>query len=433
MLLTGAGAGRSLAAAGADPKRGDALAVHFSVPTPMGQKHFRTQATIARLLESGNGIGVVFDQGLPKPAFEALIEFGIASGLMSRDNGQPAETPEDSAPPQPAAKAGTRAATPAPAGTATKADDRAGPADIPATLLRDRRVSATQADDVRAKVRKALERSLMRAIDQFFKLAMPELLVSARDASTNAVQMMYVEGLDQLEKSQSRIEEAFVREVLRQVDQVTDLEEVLEKRRRRQSGDTTKLQLIDTEQFEEWLVVAEIISKAENRFSEQLLDMRAQLGLVAKPWTHKDAVPVGPAVITWSFDDALRSLDLRRQVRKDIFRYFEQALLPMLSNLFTALSEVFDASGAFPSANEIRESLARSAIQRSRTGVRLEPGAYRNMDTAVREAAMAADGFGSAAARHDYNPFQPAQSEPPHAEAARPEARRAGGTAADTR
>ncbi len=405
MLLTGSGVSRSLAATGADPKRGDAIAVHFSVPTPTGQQHFRTQATIARVLENGHGIGVMFDQGLPRGAFDALIEFGVASGMMAPEPAAEEKKPPAARSAEPASDGGDAAASAA----ATPRGTAAGPAtaEIPAALLRDRRISETQAEQVRSRVREVLEGMLTRIGDRFCDIAGKELLVSARDAGTNAVQMMYLEGLDQLEKHQARIKESFRREVLRQLDRVTPLEEVLEKRRRRESGEGGKLQLVDTEKFEAWLAVAEVISKAENRFSEQLLDMRAQLGLVAKPWTHKDAVPVGPAVIAWAFDDALKPLDLRRQVRQDFFRYFERALLPMLSNLYTALGQLFAESGAFPSTSEIRESLARSAVRRSPSGVRLEPDAYQGMDAAVREAAMAADAFGGTAMRADHNPFVP--------------------------
>ncbi len=407
MLLTGSGAARSLAASGANPARGDAIAVHFSVPTPQGQRHFRTQACIARVMESGNGIGVMFDRGVPRDAFDSLIAFAVASGLMSQD-----AAGEEEADPalQRARRQSDSASAPSKNGAAATAEARAP--EIPSDLLRDRRISEAQAKRVVGKVRQVLERALMRISDQFFENAQPELLLSARDAGTNAVQMMYFEGLDQLEKKRHDIQEAFISQVLGQLDRISNLEEVLEKRRRRETGDSAKLELVDTEKFEAWLGVAEIISKAENRYSEQLLDMRAQLGLLAKPWTHKDAVPVGPAVIAWSFDDSLKVLDLRRQVRQDMYRCFERAVMPMLSNLYTALAQVFEASGAFPSTSEIRDSLARSAVRRSPSGVRVEPEAYRNMDSAVREAAMAADGFGAGRGRPDYNPYAPAQARP---------------------
>ena len=55
MLLTGGAGSRSLDATGAGAKPGDSVALHFSVATPQGQEHFRTQAKVARLLENGNG------------------------------------------------------------------------------------------------------------------------------------------------------------------------------------------------------------------------------------------------------------------------------------------------------------------------------------------------------------------------------------------
>ena len=84
MLLSGAGGARSLTATGANPQPGDEVALHFSVATPTGQQHFRTQAKIARLTDTGNGIGVQFDSGMPQDAFDTLIEFAKASGMLAR-------------------------------------------------------------------------------------------------------------------------------------------------------------------------------------------------------------------------------------------------------------------------------------------------------------------------------------------------------------
>jgi hypothetical protein len=84
------------------------------------------------------------------------------------------------------------------------------------------------------------------------------------------------------------------RSVIAQIDQISDLEAVLEKRRRRESGSSAKLQLVDTEEFEDWLAVAEVISKTENRFSDILSEIRSRLGMIAKPWGHKDSCRSAP-------------------------------------------------------------------------------------------------------------------------------------------
>ncbi|MCZ6640550.1 MAG: DUF1631 family protein, partial [Gammaproteobacteria bacterium] len=396
MLLTGAGGSRSLTATGAQAKSGDPIALHFSVATPSGQQHFRTQATIARILGSGNGIGVRFDTGLAEEAFECLIEFAVASGMLPRSAAVEGETYEGEA-----VVAGEEQTA-----TSSSADgaDGVGEVEIPDELFRDRRINEKEAAEVRDRMRRVVKRAMDRLSKQFFKVADTELLLRARDAGTDAVQMMYFEGLDLLEKHRDSISSTFVGDVVRQVDNVSELDDILERRRRRETGSTAKLEIVETDQFEEWLAVAEVISKAENRFSDELLDIRARLGLVAKPWTHKDVVPVGPAVISWSFDDALKEFDFRRQVKQDIYLCFESVLTPMLASLYSALDQMLRESNVFPSVEELRESLMRSTIRRTPSGVRVEPEAYQDMESSVREAAMAADGIATHA-RVDQNPF----------------------------
>ena len=409
MLLTGTGGSKSLAATGASAHPGDQVALHFSVATPSGQQHYRTRATIARVTDAGNGIGVRFDEGVPDEAFSSLIEFAIASGMLSRSASQAGNVIEgefstDGAAADNASAARTDA-RPSGAGEAAGAAQATEHQEIPDKLLRDRRISDEAAADIKNRLRRVTQRALDRICTQFFGIVDNELLVKARDAGTNAVQMMYFEGLELLEKNQDRIRHDFIGDALKQIDKISELEDVLERRRRRETGNSSKLELVDTEQFEEWLAVAEIVSKAENRYTDTLLDLRAQLGLVAKPWTHKDVIPVGPSVLTWSFDDAIKELEFRRVVKQDIYRCFESALMPMLGNLYAALAQMLEESGAFPSVEELRDSLQRMSVQRTPSGVRVEPEAYQEMDTAVREATMAADGISTAAPRVDHNPF----------------------------
>ncbi len=405
MLLTGTGGSRSLAATGADANPGEQVALHFSVATPNGQRHYRTQATIARVTDAGNGIGVRFDDGVPDDAFSSLIEFAIASGMLSRSAAEAGNVIEGEF----SSDSDSRADADAQAGTAAKPGEAGKSAaehqEIPEKLLRDRRISDESAGEIKNRLRRVTQRALDRICTQFFGIVDNELLVKARDAGTNAVQGMYFEGLELIEKNQDRIRHDFIGEALKQIDQISELEDVLERRRRRETGNVGQLELVDTEQFEEWLAVAEIISKAENRYTDSLLDLRAQLGLVAKPWTHKDVLPVGPSVLTWSFDDAIKEFEFRRVVKQDIYRCFESALMPMLGNLYAALAQMLEESGAFPSVEELRDSLQRMSVPRTPSGVRVEPEAYQEMDTAVREATMAADGISTAAPRVDHNPF----------------------------
>ena len=389
MLLTGSNS-TAILKGGEKVTPGEEIALHFSVPTPTGQEHFRTNASIARVLDSGNGVGVQFDDGMPDQAFANLLEYAVASGMASDPN------------------AGSEDDVLTDAQEELDANNEPGVAvaESPDQLFRDKRIDERRAKQIKDQLRLVMERATSRIGKRFFATAGEELLLKARDAGTNATQMMYFEGMDTLEKNQAEIQARFTSEVTRQIDQVTELEQVLERRRRRESGDgPMKLEIVDTDQFEEWLAVAEIINKAENRYNDELIDIRAQLGLIAKPWSHKDAVPVGPAVLAWAFDDALHSLEFRRQVRQDVFKSLERAMIGVLGNLYSSINQLLDESGVFPSIEELRAAVQRRSIRRSASGVKIDPDAYKDMDSAVREAAMAADGVGRAAI--DHNPFAP--------------------------
>ncbi|MEM1432465.1 MAG: DUF1631 family protein [Pseudomonadota bacterium] len=423
---------------------GTAIALHFSVASPDGQKHFRTQPKIVRFLNEGTALGVQFDGGMPDTAYDALRSFTVAAGYAAPEPGSEddeideielyeatppgapgftnRDRPDATTKSDDAAAADSAAAAapahkqpPAPAGSAAKPRPaaRAGTARQPAAkqrsgkpdehALRDRRLTEEQARAIRERMLTVTERALGRFCNQLLATTQERLLTNARDAGTNAAQTLYFEGLDSLEKSETEVRADFTRRVLEQIRSVSDLDTVMERRRRREGGSPTKLELVDTEDFEAWLGVAEVISKAENRFEEPLFDLRAQLGLIAKPWSHKDVIPVGPAVLTWAFDDTIAPLAFRRQVRDDLYDCFSETLYKSLGNLYAALNQLLEDSRAFPPLDELRDNLARGRIRRTASGVKVDSAAYAKMDAPTREAAMAADGVGSQ--RVDYNPF----------------------------
>ncbi len=400
MLLTGSGGSSSLLASGSVYDAGSEISLHFSVATPTGQLHFRLPCVVARVLDNGAGLGIRYPDELPADAFDALLEYAVASGTVSRR--------------EVTGKAGSSAAD-EPGGSAAKAT----PGQVPDELLRDHRVSEVDAERIKRRLRRVMERAVERVSRNFFDSANKNLLAKARDAGTNAMQMMYFEGLDQLEKGADQVKTTFADLVLKQIDQVSEFEEVLEKRRRRDTGNTQKLELVDTEEFEDWLIVAEVISKAEGRFNDALLDLRTWLELIAKPWGHKDVVPIGPAVLTWAFADAIENLEFRRNVKQEVFSEFQNVLIPVLESLYTALSTMLDETGVFPSVEELRTAQQRAeqpaAVQQPQAEAQepteppdvQDPENYQEMDSAVREAAMAVDGVSQPRAMAGHDPFSP--------------------------
>ncbi len=371
MLLVEAPGSKSGLASSITAAAGDTVSLHFAVPTPQGDQHLRLPARVVRTLSDGRGIGVQFTAPLAPSVFQLLMDFAAASGMATQHIMPPASA-------EPGAAADNASGDIAAGDVANRELKQA---QLPETYLRDKRIGARDAQRIRDGMRRLTERAVSRICTVFFERCDRELLINARDAGTNARQMMYFEGMDQLEKQRESISKTFSDAVLRQVDKVSDLEQVLEQRRRRETGSTGPLRVIDTGEFEDWLVVAETISKVENRFAELLLDIRLRLGLVSKPWGHKDVVPVGPAVLAWAMDDALAGIDVRRQVRQDIFAQFERALQTVLANLYPALSKLLDGSGVFPSHDEllgaVQQQRKPKVHQAAANADKREPGALQ--------------------------------------------------------
>jgi hypothetical protein len=199
-------------------------------------------------------------------------------------------------------------------------------------------ISEQAAGKVRRRIQDMAGRAIIRISEGFFDMAERTLSVKARDDGTAAPDCEYSDALDQLKQHRETIKGGFLERVISQIEEVSDLESVIDQRRRRASSHSEKSSVGESDGFKEWLVMAEIIAKAENRFCDELFEIQTHMGLIAKPWGHKDAVPVGPATLSWAFNAAVEGLDIGRRARQDILRCFEKAMNRVLENFYAELN-----------------------------------------------------------------------------------------------
>ena len=123
--------------------------------------------------------------------------------------------------------------------------------------MRDPRLTKEAAAKLVSRIQAVTKRATSRLASGFVKSAAQVLMEKARDAGTNEVQARYFEALDPVEKYQEVFVGNFVGSLLQQIDRVSDLEAVLERRRKRESGNKgAKLELVDTEKFEQFKTLA---------------------------------------------------------------------------------------------------------------------------------------------------------------------------------
>ena len=299
---------RSLHDSGVDVRRGDRVNIHFSVPGDGRAENFRIIGQVARVLD--NGLGIFFPDGIAVRAFRSLDRHA-----RSHDFEAIGDTYEDGMP-----------------GSS---------------------IEPTTARAVLDDVRSLTEKTLPQLLNTFFERAQQELLVLARDAGSNARQNMLFEALNGVEEGAQDVSLETVQTVLDRIATPTSHSAAARKKPGAAPTGDGELSLVDDAQFEDWLAVADIISKAENRFSSELMTLCLQLGLLASPWREKDAMPLSPAVIAAAFDDAMQSIVLERDIRQLLYSYFRDALVAFLRRFYPVLGKLLDESGAFPSAEEI--------------------------------------------------------------------------------
>ena len=197
MLLASEGP-RSFEASGTHPKRQDAMDIHFTVPTVDGDRHFRLQAFVARVTSDGNGLGVLYPQGMDPLAFKSLDEYAAATG------------------------------------GGLKGEDVAHAAAIGATP--EFKINPHDATKVLADLKGIVGSGLPRVTKTFFDSADKDLLVRARDAPNRDDQTRFFDAMNELERCRGEVEASFARAIMDQLDGPLESATSMDRRREAEAG-----------------------------------------------------------------------------------------------------------------------------------------------------------------------------------------------------
>ena len=338
-------AGLMLVEQGGRPRRalpgiaaGEEVAIHFSVPTSGKDHHFRLEGKIVRAMETG--VAINFPTGMPEDAFQCLVEHS------------------DMTPVSAVARM-----------SAAAAEGAAAPAT--STALRPRGIKPDDARKIVAAVRKEISQIVPEMTAAFFNYMDKELLELAKDAKSNAEQSEYFAAMSAVEKGKQRVGETFLQDVLNQIDAPRDLQTLLEERkkaneeRKAQSQKKIKLTLINTDEFEDWLAVANMIQRSERMYENYLGEIFQRLGMIVDAWGHSEANPLGPAVISLGFDEAMQQVDLSKEIRQKAYIGYESVVIPLFRKLYISTTKLLEESGYFPDLDEDYVSGAEGASKAS--------------------------------------------------------------------
>lgn len=318
---------------------GDVVGIHFSVPAEPKDRHFRLEGKIVRVMDSG--VGINFPRGMPEDALRTLMDYANASSSDESD--------------RPARKDPPRQPTAAKDLDLNKSAKSQQP-DPPSPANSE--ISPADSKKIIAAVRREVVKVIPEMCSAFFGYMDKELLAMASNSRNNAEQSEYFAAMSNLEKTKKNVSQSFLDEVLDHIDHPKDLKALLkeldkaEAERKKEGASKVKLSLVNTEEFEDWLALANLVSRAERAFEQPLNEIQTRLGMLVDSWAHKEANPVGPSVMCHAFDQAIRPVEMTKASRQKVYSGMEARMVPLYRKLYVNVTKMLEDTGVFPDMDE---------------------------------------------------------------------------------
>jgi hypothetical protein len=222
-------------------------------------------------------------------------------------------------------------------------------------------------------VRDIASRRLQGLLGNMFEHVDDALFDLAEKAENNAAQMHYFDGMREVRKRRPVVERAYLAQFSRELTEFAA-------NRRSASTDSSpsslgniELSLVGENELEESLAITSLISKNASRITRDLFALNQRLSVICGGIEVDDANnPVGPAVLTQTFRQAMRELSADMRVKLIIYKLFDRYVLSGLEELYQELNAELMRAGVLP---QLRHGIARSgASQAAGTGAHAAAG-----------------------------------------------------------
>jgi len=159
------------------------------------------------------------------------------------------------------------------------------------------------------------------------------------------------------------IEYRFSNTVLDCIDNPGKVEELIAKRR-----DTDKspgrLSLVEDDEFEDWLAIAETIYKLETRYQIELFELSSRLACLLNIPLDRENNPVGPTILCHAFGEAVQPLQVDHNSKQLIFKSFQHVVTECLPEFYGVLNGDLVEGHVLPDI----ESTLPTVLRRSNSG-----------------------------------------------------------------
>lgn len=182
----------------------------------------------------------------------------------------------------------------------------------------------------------------------------------AEKAGNNQEQNIYFDGMRAIRKERARIEGKF-ETTLRHNFKAFSQGEVIEIDSKKAPDLSSELSLVDDVDLEEDLAISNMVSKAENRYAQNLFALNERMSVLQAGRTIEDDTnPLGPAQICEAFRKAAAEIDADIRIKLIVYKLFDKYVMASLPTLYQHVNQQLIDSGILP---ELRPQLRRPAGQ----------------------------------------------------------------------
>jgi EAL domain-containing protein (putative c-di-GMP-specific phosphodiesterase class I)/GGDEF domain-containing protein len=285
---------------------GDEIFLEFKVPLPEGPQNFNLPAIIARVLEKGLGVSLV---GECPEALAALQKLAVAQASA-------------------AAAAG--------------------------------RTASDQHGKLIGQCREIANHHFTSMAQEFFRQANQALFARAKETTDYAEQGGLLDMLPLLTRMQPRLQTQIIDKLLHGWDHPGQVQGAAKSKKKSE----VNLSLMEKDEFEDLLAIADLVTRAENRFKDTLVQLKPRLGVLFGTDVDKGNDPIGAGAIFNAFAAGLAELGLKVPQRKALYEVMDQSVGRLLGALYDEVNERLKAGGILPVIEVVPRPAPRPPAQR---------------------------------------------------------------------
>jgi len=188
--------------------------------------------------------------------------------------------------------------------------------------------------------------SIAHVTEIFLPIAHNAFFLQAQKTATNNEQALYFDAINTLNKSKKQLKESYLSLIQAQLD---NCGRRIEQIPQTQNDGLDKLDLIDQNEFENWLVVNQLITETSNPYAQDLSDIKLRLAALFKVEENKiPTMPFSPEIIFSEFSHVIHQYFVNNNVLLILYKQFEKVINSHLLDVYKEINQIFINNNIVP-------------------------------------------------------------------------------------